>query len=175
MSGLLCATVFECGGYVTKTSNGVALVAFVNAQDGFQFINKMYTLLQTPACTNLTFRAGLHVGIPASVFPNKASGKADYLGPAVNATARLLSLAAETPSFKWGNVSVAVSHSAWVEVDHNNRTEQLQLQGKFLLKGVADEVEVFAFRTPAFADLLPEDLEDMEVSEVRSAAPTAFN
>jgi len=175
MTGLLSTAVFECGGYVTKTSNGVALVAFDNAQDGFGFINKMFTLLQTSAHANLTFRSGMHVGIPNSVAANKTSGKADYMGPAVNATARLLSLAAETPSFKYENVSVAVSHSAWVGIDATNQKEQLHLQGKFQLKGVAGEVEVFAFRPGAFAGLqpVPEEVGVMNIEEVRATSPTS--
>jgi len=145
-SGVLGRLVFECGGYMNRPSSGVALAAFPTAQDSFKFINQMYVLLQSGKHANLTFCCGLHLGIPATVEPNKNTGKADYQGPSVTATARLLSLAVETPSFKTGNVSSAVSHSAWTNIDHDDRKNQLNLEGKFLLKGIAEEVEVFSFQ-----------------------------
>jgi len=148
---LLCTTVFECDGYVsTKTPQGVALIAFSTAQAGFEFLNKMATLLQSGHNQHLTFCCGLHFGIPTSVSANKISGKADYLGPAADAATRLLTLASETPSFKCGNVACAVSQNTWSNIDHHSRKDQLKLEGKFLLKGSTEEIEVFAFQ-PAVA------------------------
>jgi len=144
---LLWSAVFECDGYVsTKTSQGVALIAFSTAEDSFRFLNKMSGLLQSGHNAHLNFCCGLHFGIPNAVAANKASGKADYLGPAANAATRLLTLASETPSFKIGNFAGAVSHSAWSNIDHSNRKDQLNLQGKFMLKGSTEEIEVFAFQ-----------------------------
>jgi len=151
--GLFSSTVFECGGYIsTTTSQGVALVAFDSAQDSFQFLNRIFPLLQTDMFSNLTFASGIHFGIPTGVTANKNSGKAEYAGPVTNVANRLFALTTESPSFTCGNVSAAVSHSVWDQLNDSlpsSELKQLKLQGKFMLKGITEGIEVFAFQPAA--------------------------
>jgi len=131
-------------GYITKTSNGVSLLAFNTPTQGFEFINDIKGELDSNP--ELKFAAGLHTGVPTSVEPNKASGRADYLGPPVNCSARLLSLAGEEDKFHAAdNLYVAVSSSAWMDID-NGLKETLELAGQYQLKGIGDLVEVFALK-----------------------------
>lgn len=129
-------------GYVTKTSNGVSLLAFANPTDGYGFISDVIARLASEEAEGLRFSAGLHTGIPTSVAPNKASGRADYLGPCVNCAARLLSLASETEGFTIGTHAIAVSSSAWMDIANDARST-LEVAGQYQLKGIGDQVEVF--------------------------------
>ena len=104
----------------------------------------MVAALQESENQDFKFCAGLHHGIPTSVAPNKASGRADYLGPPVNASARLLSLGAEEEKFHVGNYAVAISSSAWMDIDDNGK-RALDLVGNFQLKGIGHEVECFKY------------------------------
>jgi len=138
-------------GYVTKDSNGVFLLAFLNAGEAMLFAKEVYAKLGEAAyiADNLQFKAGIHVGIPTSVSPNKSSGRADYLGPPVNTAARLLALAGDKSDlFQKCNIAVAVSASAWVNIPTGQRATNLVSTGFFHLKGVADKVEVFAYSPP---------------------------
>jgi len=137
-----CVTVVkECTldrkGYTTKTSNGVSLLAFHTPDAGYGFIKDVIGRISG---TDMKFAAGLHTGIPTSVAPNKASGRADYLGPPVNCSARLLSLAAEDATFHNGSNKVAVSSSTWMDLDSNYQKE-LEVAGQYQLKGIGDKVE----------------------------------
>jgi len=130
------------GGYVTKNSQGVCLLAFHTAEDGVGFLSSMSEWLA--ADPKWTFKAGLHLGPPSNIAPNKMSGRADYLGPPVNTAARLLSLASDKSDlFTKGVCSCAVSGSAWANIAGGKR-ECLESKGKFQLKGVEEEMEAFA-------------------------------
>jgi len=137
------------GGYVTKNSQGVCLLAFHTAEDGVGFLNSMAAwLIAEP---KYTFKAGLHLGPPSSIAPNKMSGRADYLGPPVNTAARLLSLAGDKGDlFTRGLSACAISGAAWANIA-GGRRECLESQGKFQLKGVEEEMEAFALKTPTGA------------------------
>jgi len=139
--------VLKHEGYITKTSNGVSLLAFPTPNAGFNFIADVVACIQEPENQGFKFCAGLHHGIPTSVAPNKASGRADYLGPPVNASARLLSLGAEDEKFHVENYAVAISSSAWMGID-NNGTCGMDLIGNFQLKGIGHEVECFKYTMP---------------------------
>merc|ERR1712100_420849 len=93
LSELIRTTAFASNGYVTKTSNGVSLLSFHSASEGCRFIKAMIDA--AAGNSDYVFYGGLHVGKPSSAFPNKGSGRCDYLGPPVNTSARILSLAAE--------------------------------------------------------------------------------
>jgi len=142
---MIQTTALAREGYITKTSNGVSLMAFANGDLGFGFIQDIAAKIQMPGFEKFKFCAGLHTGIPTSVSPNKASGRADYLGPPVNASARLLSLAAEDTQFHNGNVAVGVSSAAWMGIDNDVRSKSLKVVGQFQLKGIGNEIEVFGF------------------------------
>jgi len=133
-----CAAASE--GYITKTSNNITLLAFHTTDSAMQFCRDINTKCTTthPA---LRFTAGVHHGPPVSVSPNKQTGRADYLGPVVNATARLMGLAADNKAFKAGSVSVAVSVVAYNTLDQKGG---LQAAGKFNLKGISDGMETYA-------------------------------
>jgi len=135
-------------GYVTKDSSGVFLLAFNNGDAAMAFAIECRTKMGEAAYVSegLEFKAGVHVGIPTSVSPNKASGRADYLGPPVNTAARLLALAGDKKElFQQQNVAVAVGSSAWINIAPLTRAASLKSAGFFHLKGVADKVEVFAY------------------------------
>jgi len=142
---IIQTTALAREGYITKTSNGVSLIAFYTPDAGFGFIQDVAAKIQLPGFEKFKFCAGLHTGIPTSVAPNKASGRADYLGPPVNASARLLSLGAEDTQFHNGTIAVAVSSSAWMGIDNDMRTKYLKVVGQFQLKGIGGEIEVFGF------------------------------
>merc|ERR1711871_480591 len=133
-------------GYVTKTSNGVSLLAFPTAENGLRFVESVSDCLKQPGCAALDFCAGLHQGIPKDVSANLASGRADYLGPPVNTSARLLSLATtQRAKFGDGNMSVAVSEMAATTLDSEDRST-LEGCGEFLLKGIDSAVPCYAVR-----------------------------
>jgi len=143
---ILAASTTE--GYVTKDSSGVFLLAFNTGDAAMSFVMEVHSKMAEAAYVSeaLHFKAGIHVGIPTSVCPNKASGRADYLGPPVNTAARLLALAGDrTDLFQVQNVSVAVGLSAWVNVAAPVRAACLKSAGFFHLKGVQEKVEVFAY------------------------------
>jgi len=148
---LLNQTTFAHGGYVTKTSNNVSLLAFPNSQNGINFVADMCQRMQEPDFRAFKFAAGLHSGIPISVAPNKASGRADYLGPVVNCTARLMALAGDKPDiFVRGNAMAAVSVDVWNEIKENK--ENLDEAGKFELKGVSEGMKTYVFNPVAGVD-----------------------
>ena len=131
-------------GYITKTSNGVSLLAFPTPTQGYEFINDVKGEIESNP--SLQFAAGLHTGIPTSVAPNKASGRADYLGPPVNCSARLLSLAGEEDKFAASdNLRIAISSSSWMDIDNDMR-QNLEIAGQYQLKGIGDKVEVFMMK-----------------------------
>jgi hypothetical protein len=137
---LVTTNALKFEGYITKTSNGVSLIAFHSPNNAFNFIQAIVAGIQEPDNEGFKFCAGLHTGIPTSVEPNKASGRADYLGPPVNASARLLSLGAEEDKFHTGNYAIAVSSSSWVDLEDKS---SLELVGNFQLKGIGHEVECY--------------------------------
>jgi len=125
-------------GYVTKTSNGVSLLAFPMPDDAMGFISAVSSAVgDEPA---LQFCAGLQHGVVNSVAPNKASGRADYLGPPVNCSARLLSLASEDDSFANGQCRIAVGVDAYTGLSSKDNLESV---GEFQLKGIGDKVECY--------------------------------
>ena len=131
--------------YITKTSSGVSLLSFPTAEDGCNFCSLISDTLKIPSNSCLDFCAGLHQGIPSEVSPNASSGRADYLGPPVNLSARLLSLASsQRNKFGDGNMSVAVSEMAHGTLDSEDRGA-LKSNGGFNLKGVEDQVTCYAF------------------------------
>jgi len=147
---LLNQTTFAHGGYVTKTSNNVSLLAFPNSQNGINFVADMFQKMQEADFKAFKFAAGLHSGIPISVAPNKASGRADYLGPVVNCTARLMALAGDKPDiFVRGNCMAAVSVDTWNEIAEHK--DKLHEAGKFELKGVSEGMKTYMFE-PAGAE-----------------------
>jgi len=97
--------VFEAiqphGGYVTKDSNGIFLMAFNDPDSALGFSVDLGAKV-----TDLMFTAGVHIGTPTNIAPNKSSGRADYLGPPVNATARIMSLAADKKDVIGGDNTV---------------------------------------------------------------------
>merc|ERR1711968_114692 len=70
MAELLRTTSFANNGYVTKTSNGVSLLAFHPASEGCRFIRDICAAVKS-GDEGISFSAGLHVGKPSSAFPNK--------------------------------------------------------------------------------------------------------
>ena len=142
---MLMYLVEASNGYVTKTSSGVSLLSFPGAEDGVNFCTLVSETLKIPSNKCLDFCAGLHVGVPSEVSPNASSGRADYLGPPVNLSARLLSLASsQRNKFGDGNMSVAVSEMAHGTLDSEDRGS-LASKGEFNLKGVEEPVECYAF------------------------------
>jgi len=141
--GLMSANCHSNGGYVSKNSQGVCLLAFTSADDGMAFLLAMASQLTDHS--TIQFTAGLHPGVASKIEANKASGRADYYGPPVNTSARLLALAGNSrDKFGRRNVACAVSRAA---VDELSSSDSLESQGKFELKGV-DEMEVFAVEPP---------------------------
>jgi len=137
---------YQQQGYVTKTSNGVSLLALPTAENGMRFIDSISDLLKTPQCAPLDFCAGLHQGVPKDVQANAASGRADYLGPPINTSARLLSLATtQRGKFGDGNMSVAYSEMAVTTLDSEDRAS-LSQEGEFLLKGLDAAVPCYSHR-----------------------------
>jgi len=146
---LLNARTTAHGGYVTKTSNGVSLLSFPSEQDGFNFIKDLANEVAGAEHGSFTFNAGLHCGIPISVAPNKASGRADYLGPVVNATARLMALSMDKKElFKNGNSAAAISVDSWEFLDATCKNTQCKYAGKFELKGLSEGMNTYAFLPP---------------------------
>lgn len=136
----------ENDGYVSKDSNGVFLLAFNTGEEGISFIKGISSALQDPSLEDMVFSAGMHTGAPSSVSPNKTSGRADYLGPPVNVSARCLALACDDDKgFRKGNVAIAMSAMTWETMDSGERDASMESKGHFSLKGVENEVEVYAF------------------------------
>lgn len=138
------AVMDECAaaqkGYITKTSNSITLLAFHTTDTAMAFCRDINTKCTTTN-PSLRFTAGVHHGPPVSVSPSKTTGRADYLGPVVNATARLMGLAADNKAFKAGNVSVAVSVVAYNTLEQKGG---LQAAGKFNLKGISAGMDTYA-------------------------------
>jgi len=143
---LLNTVTFEHEGYVTKTSNGVSLLSFPNGQCGLEFIADITARLQEPDFSVFKFIAGLHVGVPISVAPNKASGRADYLGPVCNATARLMALAGDKSDlFMNGHVGGAISVDVFNQCDAATQGSRLKEIGVFELKGLSEGMKTYAY------------------------------
>lgn len=134
-------------GYVSKDSNGVYLLAFGSPNNAMGFVNKTADKLNEHLDSDgIAFFAGIHQGVPISVKPNKTSGRADYLGPPVNASARLLALASDSSKKFLGTIAaVGVSRDAYDELDAEARA-MLESSGHYNLKGVANEMEVFKYK-----------------------------
>merc|ERR1711918_6770 len=81
-------------------SNGIFLISFHSVDSAIAFTEDVAGQI-----TDLTFTCGVHIGVPTSVAANKASGRADYLGPPVNATARLMALAGDKKDMIGGSSS----------------------------------------------------------------------
>merc|ERR1712054_619436 len=144
LSELIRTTAFANNGYVTKTSNGVSLLSFHSASEGCRFIKAMIDA--AAGNSDYVFYGGLHVGKPSSAFPNKGSGRCDYLGPPVNTSARILSLAAEKPEFKKGGGTFggAVGEPAYQKLESAEQA-MLEPAGKFSMKGVSEPMQCYAF------------------------------
>jgi len=144
-SDLLNARAAAHGGYVTKTSNGVSLLSFPTEEDGFSFTKDLAAQIVGVEHGKFSFNVGLHTGIPISVAPNKASGRADYLGPVVNATARLMALSMDKKElFKKGNSAAAVSIDSYEVLSAASQAELVH-QGKFELKGLSEGMQTYAY------------------------------
>lgn len=139
---IVSEAALACEGYVTKTSNGVSLLAFPTPDDGMRFIVAVRSAIESEG--QLKFCAGLHTGVVNSVAPNKASGRADYLGPPVNCSARLLSLASEDSQFNQGQCSIAVGVDSYTGLTVSEK-DSLSSAGEFQLKGIGDKVEAYKF------------------------------
>jgi len=138
---------FSHNGYVTKTSNGVSLLSFHSASAGCLFIKDM--LATAAGNAEYIFYGGLHVGKPSSAFPNKGSGRCDYLGPPVNVSARILSLAAEKPEFKkgGGTYAGAVGTPAYNALgDAEKALLEVASPDGFSMKGVKEPMICYAFK-----------------------------
>jgi len=143
MAELLRTTAFANNGYVTKTSNGVSLLAFHSSSEGCRFMRDICATVKS-SDQGISFSGGLHVGKPSSAFPNKGSGRCDYLGPPVNTSARVMALAAEKPEFKKGGPCAgAVSTPAYETMDDAEKA-MLESVGKFSMKGVKEPMECYA-------------------------------
>lgn len=136
----------QCDGYVSKDSNGVYLLAFSAPEDAITFVGNVSAALNDPSLEAMIFSAGIHTGVPSQVKPNKTSGRADYLGPPVNVSARCLAVACDDDKgFLSGNVAVAISQFTTETMDSGVRDSQLTSKGHFSLKGVESEVEIFGY------------------------------
>jgi len=140
LADMLRSACFNNNGYTTKTAGGVSLLSFHNADGAFGFVKDM--VAQTSGNDAYLFYAGVHCGNPTNVAPNKSSGRADYTGPPVNASARILALAGEKPEIKKGNYGVGISGVAYNELENKG---SLASAGKFPLKGVSEPMEVYAY------------------------------
>merc|ERR550537_861003 len=146
VSSLVVKLSGENDGYVSKDSNGVFLLAFNTGEEAVSFIKSISSALQDPSLEEMIFSAGIHTGAPSSVSPNKTSGRADYLGPPVNVSARCLALACDDDKgFKKGNVAIAMSAMTWETMDSGERDATMESKGHFSLKGVENEVEVYSY------------------------------
>lgn len=141
LSDLLRTTTFSHKGYVTKTSNGVSLLAFNSSSEALRFIKDIAAAVVAKG--NLTFSAGLHFGTPTNVHPNKASGRAEYLGPPVNVAARIMALTTNEAFKASGGCTCAVSQDAYTNLDDGDKGA-MNSAGKFPLKGVAEAMEVYS-------------------------------
>lgn len=135
----------ENDGYVSKDSNGVFLLAFSTADESIGFLGSVSSALHDPEYSDMVFSAGIHSGVPSAVNPNKTSGRADYLGPPVNVSARCLAVACDDEKgFRKGNLAVAVTEMTYQTMGEERDTV-FQSMGHFSLKGVENEVEVYAY------------------------------
>lgn len=135
----------ENDGYVSKDSNGVFLLAFSTADESIGFLGSVSSALQDPEYSDMVFSAGIHSGVPSAVNPNKTSGRADYLGPPVNVSARCLAVACDDEKgFRKGNLAIAVTEMTYQTMGEERDTV-FQSMGHFSLKGVENEVEVYAY------------------------------
>jgi len=140
LADMLRSACFNNNGYTTKTAGGVSLLSFHNADGAFGFVKDM--VAQTAGNDAYLFYAGVHCGNPTNVAPNKSSGRADYTGPPVNASARILALAGDKPEIKKGNYGVGISGAAYNDLQNKG---SLASAGKFPLKGVSEPMEVYAY------------------------------
>lgn len=137
LSDSIFEIIFPREGYVTKDSNGIFLMSFHSVDSAIAFTEDVAGQI-----TDLTFTCGVHIGVPTSVAANKASGRADYLGPPVNATARLMALAGDKKDMIGGSSCLAVSEVA-ANSASNSKGTLTQLEGKFNMKGVSEAMTVF--------------------------------
>jgi len=145
ISMLTVKTAGENDGYVSKDSNGVFLMAFQNGEEAIAFVQGISSALQDPQYSDFVFCAGIHSGVPTAVNPNKTSGRADYLGPPVNVSARCLALACDDDKgFRQGNVAIAMTSFSFEMMEAGER-DSMQSRGHFSLKGVEEEVEVYSY------------------------------
>jgi len=129
-------------GYMAKTANNISLLTFSTANQALSFCTAVSDGVANDA--NLKFTAGLHMGIPVAIVPNKGTGRADYTGPVVNATARLMALGGDNSNqaFKTGNSALSVSDAAYMNLETGQRGG-LNSAGKFNLKGISNGMEVY--------------------------------
>jgi len=146
LADLLRDTAFAHKGYVSKTSNGVSLLTFHEASEALRFVRDIAAAVATKKAEGkvLQFAAGLHVGTPATVAPGKASGRADYLGQPVNATARVMGLTNDKTFKSQNGGFVAVSQPAWEALDAAEK-EWLSSVGSFSLKGMKTEMNIYSY------------------------------
>lgn len=159
---LLKQFTHRCEGYLSKTSHGVSLLAFPTAGRALEFISDLRSEIDTEKL-NMHLSAGLHAGLPSSVNPNRTTGRADYLGPVVNVAARLLSLAGSRKQL-FGSETSSVAVSAAVNEllsDVQQKGYGMEMTGKFTLKGVEEEVEVYSIE--------PETLSPFDAMQLKAA------
>jgi len=138
---LLTRLLTENEGYLAKTSNGVSLITFESADNGFNFALAIDAAVE--ANPNIKFSGALHMGTPVSVVPSKIDGRAEYKGPVVKATARIMALAAESDKFKKGKFAFAMSNAAHANLGAEQRSKG-HLTGKYNLKGISDGMEIYS-------------------------------
>jgi len=131
-------------GYLAKTSNNVSLITFDEVAHGFNFVKAIAAAAeQNP---NIHFSGALHLGNPTSVVPSKTDGRAEYKGPIVKATARLMALAGDADSsakFKQGNFGFCMSSPAYMNLGPDQR-QGVHLVGQFNLKGISNGMEIYS-------------------------------
>jgi len=164
-------------GYVTKDSHDVLLLAFHTASEAVKFCCDVCTAVKLPEHSGMRFIAGVHTGIPSSTAANKASGRVDYLGPMVNTAARLMGLAASNPAFSDDQVKVGLSESTSnslpTSIDSPWR-RFIKNSGKFLLKGLDDEITVWSVNVAAVdTPVLPLEQRDDSVLDTNTSVKAA--
>jgi len=172
LADLMRTCAFSNNGYVTKTSGGVSLLTFHESANGLGFVKDVMAACVQQTDKPLAFHAGLHLGTPSSAFPNKGSGRADYLGPPVNTSARLLALSCDKGDFKSGDAGqygCAISRMAYDTLDEAEQNK-LHSTGKHPLKGVKGDTECFAYRLDGTVGV-----PSMGAVEVSAAEPASAN
>merc|ERR1712070_461288 len=143
LSDAVCEIIFPCKGYVTKDSNGIFLLTFPSADNACGFIINLSGYFKVnEEFSSITIAAGIHYGMPTTMCPNKLSGRADYLGPPVNASARLMALAGDKRAELLGDRKHVCVLSLVAKQTAKEFIPSLSpLPGKFSLKGVTGTVE----------------------------------